>query len=60
MTEKKIPCEVYDRIVGYFRPVRQWNAGKQQERKDRVNYRLPDSQEEKAKEKAKCQNPPTL
>lgn len=28
-------CEVYSRIVGYMRPVRQWNAGKQQEFKDR-------------------------
>jgi ribonucleoside-triphosphate reductase len=24
-------CEVYSRIVGYLRPVRQWNAGKQAE-----------------------------
>lgn len=28
-------CEVYSRIVGYMRPVRQWNAGKQQEFHDR-------------------------
>lgn len=24
-------CEVYSRIVGYFRPVQQWNNGKQEE-----------------------------
>jgi len=24
-------CEVYSRVVGYFRPVRQWNKGKQAE-----------------------------
>lgn len=24
-------CEVYSRIVGYFRPVKQWNNGKQEE-----------------------------
>jgi len=28
-------CEVYSRIVGYMRPVNQWNDGKQQEFKDR-------------------------
>ena len=26
---KRIPCEVYSRIVGYLRPVNQWNEGKQ-------------------------------
>ena len=31
-------CEVYSRIVGYFRPVQQWNDGKGQEFKDRVYY----------------------
>jgi len=25
------PCEVYSRVVGYLRPVQQWNRGKQQE-----------------------------
>lgn len=35
---KKIPCEVYSRIVGYFRPIRNWHVGKQQEARDRVNY----------------------
>ncbi len=24
-------CEVYTRIVGYFRPVKQWNKGKAEE-----------------------------
>jgi hypothetical protein len=27
--------EVYSRVVGYFRPVEQWNKGKQAEFKDR-------------------------
>jgi len=35
---KKVPCEVFSRIVGYLRPVEQWNLGKQQEFKDRKNY----------------------
>ena len=32
------PCEVYSRVVGYLRPVQQWNEGKQQEFKDRKEY----------------------
>ena len=31
-------CEVYSRVVGYLRPVSQWNTGKQKEYKDRVEY----------------------
>lgn len=34
----KQPCEVYSRIVGYLRPVNQWNAGKQQEFKERKEF----------------------
>ena len=34
------PCEVYTRVVGYLRPVAQFNAGKQQEYKDRKEYKL--------------------
>lgn len=33
------PCEVYSRVVGYLRPVAQWNKGKQEEYKDRVEYK---------------------
>lgn len=32
------PCEVYSRIVGYIRPVSQWNAGKTQEYGDRKTF----------------------
>ena len=28
-------CEVYSRIVGYFRPVQNWNIGKKEEFKQR-------------------------
>ena len=41
MVEKavvKVPCEVYSRIVGYLRPVRNWNKAKRQEWKDRQVY----------------------
>ena len=35
---RKIPCEVYSRIVGYLRPVQNWNAGKQQEFRERKKF----------------------
>ena len=31
-------CEVYSRVVGYIRPVSQWNEGKQSEFTDRVEF----------------------
>lgn len=33
-------CEVYSRVVGYLRPVKQWHVGKKQEFKDRKDYKL--------------------
>ena len=30
--------EIYTRIVGYFRPIKNWNAGKQEEYKDRREF----------------------
>jgi ribonucleoside-triphosphate reductase len=35
---QRTPCEVYSRIVGYIRPVQQWNDGKQAEYADRVEF----------------------
>jgi ribonucleoside-triphosphate reductase len=32
--------EVYSRIVGYIRPLQQWNGGKQEEFKDRQEFAL--------------------
>lgn len=32
-------CEVYSRIVGYLRPVQQWNKGKRAEFKDRKEFK---------------------
>ena len=37
---KVVPCEVYSRVVGYFRPVQNWNNGKQQEFKERKTINL--------------------
>ena len=42
-----VPCcpicgkevEVYSRVVGYFRPVSRWNKGKQEEYRDRKEYK---------------------
>jgi len=36
----KQPCEVYSRVVGYLRPVGQWNKGKQQEFKERKEFKM--------------------
>ncbi len=33
-------CEIWSRIVGYFRPVVQWNKGKQSEFDERVAYTI--------------------
>lgn len=32
------PCEIYSRVVGYIRPVDQWNPGKQAEFLDRSTF----------------------
>ena len=37
---KAVPCEVYTRVVGYFRPVSQWNEGKRQEFSERKTVNL--------------------
>jgi|GEM_PF-467573 len=36
--EKRSKCEVYSRVVGYLRPVAQWNKGKKAEWADRVVF----------------------
>ena len=36
--EKVVPCEVYSRVVGYFRPLHNWNHGKKEEFKERKEY----------------------
>lgn len=32
--------DVYSRVVGYMRPVSNWNPGKQQEFRERVEYAI--------------------
>ncbi len=33
-------CEVYSRVVGYLRPVKQWNKGKKEEFRERKTYHV--------------------
>jgi len=36
-------CEIYSRVCGYHRPVRNWNRGKQEEFSQRKNFNLSKS-----------------
>lgn len=42
--EGNIECgektEVYSRVVGYYRPIQNWNAGKKEEFCDRKTYKV--------------------
>ena len=38
--QNRTKCEVYSRVVGYLRPVDQWNAGKQSEFAERQTYKV--------------------
>ena len=37
----KIPCEVWTRVVGYFRPYTAMNPGKKSEHNERVSFKVP-------------------
>lgn len=37
--EERQTVECWTRVMGYFRPVDNWNIGKQQEFKDRQNFK---------------------
>lgn len=37
---RKVPVEQYSRVVGYYRPVDQWNRGKQEEFNERKAVRV--------------------
>ncbi len=36
--EFPVRCEVFSRVVGYIRPVNQWNDGKQEEFRQRKTF----------------------
>lgn len=40
--DKRQRTEVYSRVVGYLRSVSQWNRGKQQEFKERKEFKTED------------------
>jgi len=40
MKKKRTKCERYSRVVGYLRPVEQWNEGKQAEFDDRKTFEV--------------------
>lgn len=46
---KGTECEVYSRIVGYFRPVKQWNNGKQEEFSEREMFDVLTVEEKKSR-----------
>ncbi len=39
--EERQPCEVWTRVMGYHRPVSQFNTGKKQEHNDRKTFKEP-------------------
>jgi ribonucleoside-triphosphate reductase len=43
MTKCDKNTEVYSRVVGYYRPVQQWNIGKAQEFEDRKVFKPRDN-----------------
>jgi anaerobic ribonucleoside-triphosphate reductase len=42
---KKVPCIVMSRVVGYYSSVSLWNDGKLAEWKDRKTYNVPSAEE---------------
>ena len=41
-------CEVFSRVVGYFRPVANWNKGKQEEFRERKTYEVKENARKKS------------
>ena len=48
----KTKCEVYSRVVGYLRPVQQWNKGKKEEFSERKIYSYDKSMKHEISEEA--------
>ena len=49
------PCEVYSRVVGYLRPVQQWNKGKKAEYAQRRVFTTPTQEDPQETEKINAQ-----
>jgi len=41
-------CEVFSRIVGYYRPIQDWNIGKKHEFERRKNFKINSHPEQEA------------
>lgn len=39
--DKRTPCAVWTRVMGYHRPTNSFNIGKQAEYKERVHFKEP-------------------
>ena len=37
---RKVPCDIYSRVVRYYQPIRFWNPGKREEFGERVTFDL--------------------
>lgn len=48
MEQQKDRCrvEVFSRVTGFFRPVREWNDGKQEEFRDRGKFQINKQQKD--------------
>jgi len=52
MSKCTAKTEIYSRVVGYFRPVSNWNRGKREEFNDRKTFAVPSSAALTAKKSA--------
>lgn len=43
-TIKRVPCEVFSRVTGYYRPVQNYNDAQKAQYFDRVTYSLKNVQ----------------
>jgi anaerobic ribonucleoside-triphosphate reductase len=48
-TQIRVPTEVYSRVSGYYRPVTNWNKGKQQEFSERRYFKVEETAQESSK-----------
>jgi ribonucleoside-triphosphate reductase len=49
-------CEIFSRVVGYYRPIENWNTGKREEFWDRVEYDVGGRGKKEEKEKKIVEN----
>jgi len=57
---KEQECTVFSRIVGYLRPVNQWNAGKQEEFKERALFDKDGIEKQKTGQTVEKNDPKTV